>query len=576
MRASNLSHSGPARTGEILLAVAGAVLLGLAWILSPARLEDFVLGQSAAGLQWGPALFRSLLAFHGAVLIGLSWFGLQRLDKAEARTAEASVSRAQWVVLGLLCALALALRLWQLGGDLWYDEVHTLLEYARPPIRQIVASFSSQNQHMLYSVLAHLSLSTLGESAAALRLPAALFGAASIWALFRLGTLTNGARESLLAAAIMTVSYHHIWFSQNARGYTGLLFFTLLATDFWIRASRHPRLALWIGYIVSASLGLWVHMTMIFVVAAHGISYLAVSAVARGASGGARTTKYRWWEPLLAWTFAGTLTLQLYALSLPEFLRTALHEEALSTSEWTDPTWFLREAVQRLADIGILGIIPFVGLAILTAGCVSLWRRDWPSTLVMMLPGVLGGATMIGLGHPLWPRFFFFCMGFLLLMIVRGCMAVPELLLVRGSGSTANGRHRVAAATGTLVVLLLAVGSLLTVPRAYRPKQDFTGARDFVLHNKQEQDASVAVGLAGEMFEIYYAPAWPILDDRSDLEQLESRYEQVWLIYTLPVHLQAWHPELWETIQTDYEVVRVFAGTLGGGDVVVCRSRRGV
>ena len=48
-----------------------------------------MLGQSAAGLQWGPALFRSLLAFHGAVLICLSWFGLQRLDKAEARLANA-------------------------------------------------------------------------------------------------------------------------------------------------------------------------------------------------------------------------------------------------------------------------------------------------------------------------------------------------------------------------------------------------------------------------------------------------------------------------------------------------------
>jgi uncharacterized membrane protein len=47
---------------------------------------------------------------------------------------------------------------------------------------------------------------------------------ASIGALYLLGRAVAGPTEALFAAALMTVAYHHVWFSQNARGYSGLLF----------------------------------------------------------------------------------------------------------------------------------------------------------------------------------------------------------------------------------------------------------------------------------------------------------------------------------------------------------------
>jgi hypothetical protein len=60
--------------------------------------------------------------------------------------------------LGVLAALgvtALGLRLWQLDSCFWFDEVLTVVDFVRPPLGQIVTSFPSQNQHMLFSVLAH-------------------------------------------------------------------------------------------------------------------------------------------------------------------------------------------------------------------------------------------------------------------------------------------------------------------------------------------------------------------------------------------------------------------------------------
>ena len=79
--------------------------------------------------------------------------------------------------------------------------------------------------------------------------------------------------------------------------------------------------------------------------------------------------------------------------------------------------------------------------------------------------------------------------------------------------------------------------------------------------------------MAGFAYRRYYAPDWPVVERRADIEAIQDRHQGVWLVYTLPVHLNAWVPEIWEMVQRDYDVVRVFPGTLGGGEIVVCRWR---
>ena len=140
-----------------------------------------------------------------------------------------------------LTLLAALLSVPSLNSGLWTDEVLTLVHYARLPVAQILTSFPDQNQHMLYSLLAHGSMRIFGEQPWALRLPAVIFGAGSIWALFLLGRRLFGETEALLACALMTVSYHRIWFSQDARGYTGMLFFSLLATWLWLEAMERDK-----------------------------------------------------------------------------------------------------------------------------------------------------------------------------------------------------------------------------------------------------------------------------------------------------------------------------------------------
>ena len=463
----------------------------------------------------------------------------------------------------LLTMSAAVLRFERLDSQLWLDEVLTLVDIVRLPLGEIVSSFPSQNQHMLYSILAWLAVEIFGESAWALRLPAVVFGVLSLWPLYALGLRLVGHGKALVAGLLMTFSYHHIWFSQNARGYTGLLVFATLATWLWIEATERRRWAWWLSYSGAVFLGVWIQMTMLFVVAAHGLLYLV--SLARRRSAFSEADRLR---PLVAWLLAGSLSLQVYAFSLPEFLRSAAGEVSMP-SAWTDPLWLAGELVRNLAVVpgGVVAVV--AGGAVLALGWWTVFRQHAEAALAMALPVVLCGVTMLALGHNLWPRFFFFAMGFALLLVVEGAVRLGDLV-----GALLERRWAPAQYAGPALAVLLVVAFIATSGKAWAlPKQDYLGAKAYVEAQRQPGDAVVTVGLAAKVYRDYYASDWTICSTPEELDRLRRSHERVWLVYTLPVQLQGFLPDLWAAIQHDFSVVKTFPGTLGGGEVYVCRER---
>jgi hypothetical protein len=111
------------------------------------------------------------------------------------------------------------------------------------------------------------------------------------------------------------------------------------------------------------------------------------------------------------------------------------------------------------------------------------------------------------------------------------------------------------------------------VPRNYAlPKQDFSGAKEYIEKNKSSNDAVIAVSLAGIVYGNYLTH-WPVAKSVTELEILQQNKQEVWLVYTLPIEVKSAKPELWNLIEKDYQVVKVFPGTLSGGDVYVCRRK---
>jgi hypothetical protein len=307
------------------------------------------------------------------------------------------------------------------------------------------------------------------------------------------------------------------------------------------------------------------HSTMLFVVAAHGIVWLATTVTRIGR----RDRPAGVLAPILAWLFAGTASLQVLALSFPEFLGSAVNESA-EDSDWQRPLWLVQEALRQLGESGLLSFGLVTGGAVILCGVLSYGRENARVAGLLTLPAVICGMAIVTMGLNLWPRFFFFALGFLLLLTVRGLMVIGRV--AAAIVPAWQTRPFMARAAGAALCLVVVAASLAMAPRLYAlPKQDFAGARDFVTSQRGSRDHVVAVGLAGTAYKKYFAPEWDVVENGPDLQAFRRGGGVVWLVFTLPVQLQAWHPDIWQIIESECGDGAVFPGTLGGGDVTVCR-----
>jgi len=494
----------------------------------------------------------------------------------DERVNEAAQERAPWGWLAGLTLAALGLRLIALDQQLWYDEMLLAVRWTPLPLLEIVTTYTSQNQHMLYSVLARVAMDVFGEHHWSLRLPAVLFGAATIPALYFCARHVASRREALLAGALLAVSYHHIWFSQNARGYTGLALWTVLTTYFFLRGMREGGLRSWLWYGVTLALGMYTHLTMGFVAA--GQFLVGAGMLAASRRGPAPSLQQKIWEPLGGFALAGLLTLALYAPVLPQVLARTVGQQSSSAaqvqSEWTNPLWLVLETLRGLAAGagGAAGyvVLPVAGALLLT-GLWSYWRQDRAMAGLMVVPGAITAAVMLGLEHNLWPRFFFFAIGFGMMLLVRGAMVAGGWAQARIHGRPEAGGTGIA--WGTALVALMITGSAWSARSAWiYPKQDFAGALEFVEAQRQPGEPVALAGLAVFPYRDYYKRDWPAVSTGAELAAVRGQ-GRLWLLYASPIFVQSRQPEIWNAIQTEFEQVKVFRGTMGDGAVYVCRSK---
>ena len=473
-----------------------------------------------------------------------------------------------WRWISGLIIVATILRLLALNQQLWFDEIVTLLDSARAPIWQIVTQYGGQNQHTLYSVLAHGSIRIFGEQPWALRLPAVFFGVASIPALYFFGRLVTTNCEALFASALMTVNYQHVWFSQNARGYTGMLFWTLLASTFFVRCSSRGKTQDWAWYGLASALGIYTHLMVICVVAGHAVVYLWLLA-SRKRSGGPLPRRFL--IPLFGFVLCGILSLLLYAPVIPRVLaQTVGVARGPVHYEWASPLWFLSEMVRGLRSGTAGGLLAIaIGGLILLAGLLSYWRENRFTVDLMILPGLMTAAAVLATSHNFWPRFFFFEIGFVLLLVVRGAMALGKL------ASQMLGRpEKFGLQTGTAVVLLMLLASVVPLRAEYLyPKQDYLGAMRFLDEHQQPDDLIMTAGPVTTAYQRYYLRSWTLAETRSQLDAAVLSGHPIWLIYAMPNSIRASQPEVWNVIESNFTVVRAFPGTLGGGTIYVTKLK---
>lgn len=323
-------------------------------------------------------------------------------------------SRNPWIWVAGLSALAACLRIIGLNKGLWWDEIYFLIISVRHPLSEIVTIFPGDTQHPLYSILAKAAVVVFGEHPWTLRLPAVIFGVASIPALYLLAASVTKRFEALVATALLAISYHHVWFSQNARGYTMLAFWTLLSTYLLLRGIQTGRRAPYIAYGVVVGLGVYTHLTMMFLVASHVLICGGYLLAARRNSPFPKNWKFS----LQGFLVGGILTLLLYAPILTQVQNFFMHRPSLMRAVST-PRWALWETLRGLT-LGFGTTAVLFGAGVLVAfGAWSYFQQSRLVFALFALPAVLTLLGAVVARGTMYPRFYFSLIGFAILVLIR-------------------------------------------------------------------------------------------------------------------------------------------------------------
>lgn len=469
-------------------------------------------------------------------------------------------------ILTAILMLALGLRVWGLNAPLWYDEITTVETHLRLPWDEMMTSYS-MNHHYLYSLQAKLSASLLGEAAWTVRLPAMLFGLGSIAATWALAKRVADVRIAHIAALLLALSFHHIWFSQNARGYTELAFWSTLGMVFFLDGMRDPRVKTWLAYAACLALAIATHLTGFFFFAAQGLIWLGF-AILNVRRLGLMNAALRW--PAMGYLVGGAAALVFYAPILASVFEVTSAVSSTSQvdvmQEYQNPFWSVLEAFRTvLGSLGpVLGLIALGVITLSLIGAVRLHRQSPYFAPVVGLHIALTMALLLALGMRIWPRFFFVDIGFLMLLILVGVYASCVWIRRIVTFLPASSVFPVAVAAMTLLSMGLAARNYMA------PKQNLAGAVDFVEANMDDAARIYGIGVAAPLYNSFYGADWGVVETEAALDAALDTPGPVYLVVAFPGRSFRVLPRMDAMAEAgELELVKRFAGTLGDGNVLI-------
>ena len=417
--------------------------------------------------------------------------------------------------LWVLLAFAAAIRLYDLGGkQLWVDEImQAMVTSPRLSFKEVLHGITGHvGMAPLDYIMQHYVVRALGQSEFALRLPAAVFGTATIAAVYYLFRMLLDSRIALLSAALYAVYPLHHHYSQEGRPYSLFVLLTVLSYLTFCKVLARGSGGGWILYGATNTLLLYSQYFGVFVLASQLVISLAMLSprlhdslpvrrkfdlrflILQAAVAGMSAAL------LVPWVLYGIGGLQGYT-PMPAHFGFKL---ALSF-------------VQELGD----GSHPLAWLLIVLAvlGARKLAREKQHGLLWLLLIWLLMPIPLIFL--LLWIKDYFFAIRHFL-FLTPALYALVALGIAELSEKVAAKypRQRVARATAACVaaISLLVIGLHVADTR-----EDFKGAAQYLSQNVAPGDIVIAPHVDGILSYYYpqifdHAQPASVLSDRSRVD----------------------------------------------------------
>lgn len=469
------------------------------------------------------------------------------------------VQRRHRGLLLILLLAAFALRLYQIElQSLWDDEGISLLRSSQP-LPQLLAAMPIE-QLPGYFVLLHGWLRVAGETDFALRFFSVLPSVLAVALLYRLGADLGDWRAGLIALLLLLANPLQIWYAQEGRTYSWLMFGALWATWCFWRLVQGGRTASWLGYVVATTLTVYLHFYGFLVPIAHAIYFVAWFA------------RYRDWRVAGRWVGAGVAVFLLFLPWLPRAWA------IFGFQGWREPVdpWQLPWRFLMAYTTG--GSLPpawadgmtWLYLALALAGVAAWWRVHPTAAIFVAAQAFIPWAIVFGLvlRQPDTHERYTIFITAPLLLLAAGAIAWPA----RSAGMA----RRLGALLAGFVLAGLALVGLVAIQRQHHDpalqKPDMRTAAYAIFDWEQPGDIIVVDGPDPRLvFLHYYKGSLPVHHlrdlegagyERTDavLSDVTAGAARVWevMLYRIPGPPQFWLATRgWSIPPTEYNGVRV-------------------
>jgi 4-amino-4-deoxy-L-arabinose transferase-like glycosyltransferase len=415
-----------------------------------------------------------------------------------------------WPALAIML-VGLAARLYNLDArSFWEDEV-TQAHVARFSTLEEAFNYTHAYPDVmpLMNIITWL-LRVFGSNELVVRLPAAIAGGLSVFAIYLLGSKLGGARVGLVAALLLAISPREVWYGQEARPYTILLLLAMLQMLFAYRAAVQGRKPDWLWFALSTVVSLYTHYLGLATTAS-ALAFVGlvlavelVGSLRRARQPGAESRAGVRQVALkmgLALASLGVIALG-YLPWLPylgDFLSRgrfgfgrfeADYAAGLADFKPILDYWDVSGLVLSLVVIGV------VTVAVRMAG--GRWKEGALVLIWVGLPLVAFWLRLQGAIVTVWPRYFVFLHPAVLLLAawgVDGLVAAAGRVLARMLPERASIRLPAKRIIFGAALLLLLAELVPALAQSYAwPKSDYRGAAQYLTATSPPDSVVIGIG----------------------------------------------------------------------------------
>ena len=460
------------------------------------------------------------------------------------------ISKKQTVyLLAAILLLGAFLRFYNLAGEsFWLDEGTTgmtIKKYDALGILnnviekgQTLPDYYSQGKYTydedlpLYYMILRWWANIFGFDEFSLRSFSAIFGILSIGAVFYLARYLFDERIGLLAALFSSINLTLIWYSQEARQYSYLLFLSLLSVIFLVRALREKKVSFFIGLIIVNAFIIYSHLPWLIFITFEGIYALYILYQEYKAK------KVLDKKIIIAFLILGLMHLPIigralfsqaqYASLFGRPSISSVAEFGVMLSTWLYPSVSMREKIlsssffdlsfsEWALFISVILIALLVGILFIIGAWSSFKKRDNSSIFILLFfffPFLF--ALLLSIIHPTITVF----------MIRQLIYLIPAYLIIAAIGCLRLKWSKI-------VIALIVILSIMPLYAYYAnvDKQEF---REAVKYIPPDEKLFLSIETAQVVFQYYSGEKENVIgvEDLNDLKSKVGDVQSFWVLLT--------------------------------------------